>query len=532
MSNIRYRNKLDLDESEQVLNQPSSNIDDKSERKFEKLVPDEASERKFKKIAFIVLSALSLLTRFYNISEGNFVLYIFILNTRWDEAHFGKFGSHYLKRDFYFDVHPPLGKMLVGVAGLLSGYDGSFEFKSGTPYPETLNYVGMRSFLAVFGVLAVPFAYLTATEMRLSQRASIFVGLCVLLGKNRLTLDNGLIGISRLILLDSMLIFFTILTTYFLAAFYNRKSFTKSWWKNLFGLGASIGCVASVKWVGFFVTALVGLHSIQDIWENWGNLKMSIKQNIRHFSARALFLIFLPISIYLLSFFIHFKVLHRSGPGDAQMSSLFQAGLIGNDLHNNPLEVAYGSVVTLKNLGMSGGLLHSHIQTYPEGSMQQQITTYHHKDSNNQWKIIPVKSAASFDYSQEVRFLQDGDELRMLHNSTFRCLHSHPVNAPVTAGDYEVSGYGNEDLEDPNDDWIVEIVEDLTEDSVSVVRSLTTRFRLRHKFLGCHLKVTGNSLPEWGFKQGEVVCAKKASVSDKSTWWNVESHKNDLRKPK
>ena len=38
--------------------------------------------------------------------------------------------------------------------------------------------------------------------------------------------------------------------------------------------GINIGCVVSVKWVGFFVTALVGLYTIEDLWNKFGDLKM------------------------------------------------------------------------------------------------------------------------------------------------------------------------------------------------------------------------------------------------------------------
>jgi dolichyl-phosphate-mannose-protein mannosyltransferase len=72
--------------------------------------------------------------------------------------------------------------MLVGLAGLLAGYDGSFEFKSGEAYPNEVPYVAMRVILATFGVAMVPLGWYTAVELGMSLWACHLTALMVLCG--------------------------------------------------------------------------------------------------------------------------------------------------------------------------------------------------------------------------------------------------------------------------------------------------------------------------------------------------------------
>ncbi|KAI8917124.1 Dolichyl-phosphate-mannose-protein mannosyltransferase-domain-containing protein [Powellomyces hirtus] len=467
----------------------------------------------------LTLTFAALFTRLYKISWANFVV--------WDEAHFGKFAGHYLKRTFYFDVHPPLGKMINGLAGFVGGFNGTFEFESGHTYPPELHYPVMRIANALFGAGMVPLAYLTGIQLHLSVPAATLLATMVLC-------DVALTCISRFILLDSMLLFFTATSVFCLCRFRNLQisaPFSEDWWIWIFATGISLGAVASVKWVGLFAIALVGLHTIQELWDMLGDLKMPPARYARHWMARIAALIVTPIAVYILSFAIHFAVLNRSGPGDAQMSSLFQAGLKGNDFDQNPLELAYGSRVSLKNNGHGGGLLHSHVQRYPTGSEQQQVTCYHHKDSNNHWVITKAWGKENATSPDGVDFVQDGDVLRLVHASTGRNLHSHPVKAPITTAQNEVSCYGNATIGDANDLWKVEIVDDLFDKKTKRVKSLTTRFRLRHNLSGCLLRSHAVSLPQWGFKQAEVVCQKKGDPDSRNHMWNIEQHMHDTLPP-
>ena len=238
----------------------------------------------------------------------------------------------------------------------------------------------------------------------------------------------------------------------------------------------------------------------------------------------------LPFLVYAACFKMHFMVLNRSGPGDAQMSSLFQSHLIGNDFGESPLEVAYGSKLTLKNYGYGGGLLHSHVQTFPVGSLQQQVTCYHYKDDNNNWIITPPWGADPIDIDGSIKYLMDGDVIRLVHAPTTRNLHSHAIAAPVTKENYEVAGYGNQTIGDENDHWVVEILDDThrsKKERDGRIHSLTTRMRFRHQTLNCYLRAANAVLPQWGFKQIEVSCIKENDPKDVHTYWNVESHWNE-----
>jgi dolichyl-phosphate-mannose-protein mannosyltransferase len=76
---------------------------------------------------------------------------------------FGGFASKYIKGRFFMDVHPPLAKLLITLAGWLGGFDGNFDFKDiGKDYLEPkVPYVTMRMLPAILGILTIPTMFLT-----------------------------------------------------------------------------------------------------------------------------------------------------------------------------------------------------------------------------------------------------------------------------------------------------------------------------------------------------------------------------------
>ena len=190
-------------------------------------------------------------------------------------------------------------------------------------------YVTMRFFPAMLGLALIPLTFFTLLALRMSLATA-------LLGSLLITFDNALIAQSRLILLDSYLVFFTALTIYFWVRFANLdaegRAFTRKWWQYLILTGLALGAAFSCKWVGLFTIATIGLGTLRQLWLLLGNLKVTPRMWIKHFAARTIGLIVVPTLFYMAMFQIHFLVLNRSGDGDGFMSSEFQHTLIGHGM--------------------------------------------------------------------------------------------------------------------------------------------------------------------------------------------------------
>ncbi|KAJ8594803.1 hypothetical protein M405DRAFT_857787 [Rhizopogon salebrosus TDB-379] len=193
--------------------------------------------------------------------------------------------------------------------------------------------------------------------------------------------------ISRHILLDSPLVFFTALTTFFFVGFSNvdkKEPFTEHRWTWLILTGLSLGAVVSCKWVDLF----------------------TLRRLCKDVAA-----------------FRHSEKFRR---GDAFMSSGFRQTL-GHGMRDTYADVVFDSEITIRHLKTQGGYLHSHTHKYSGGSGQQQITLYHHGDEKNPWRVL---NAAVDDYEQcdcehkPIVQIEHGTRIKLRHVVTDKAMSS------------------------------------------------------------------------------------------------------------
>merc|ERR1712038_1269650 len=302
------------------------------------------------------LLILGLITRIVRLDTPKHVVF--------DEMHYGKYASLYLKNTFFFDSNPPLGKMLIALAGYWAGFDGKFSFdKIGQEYSENVPLWHLRFLPALAGSLITPTVYLLVTELGLSPYAGALAGLMVVF-------DTAILAQSRFILMESMMIFLGLSSLLCVLKFrkISHQPFTPAWftWLSLSGLLSA--CAFCVKYIGIYTGFLVTFLLVQDFWRLLPNKALTDRQLLADFSTRVAVLTILPSLLYLSLFSLHFSLLTKAGTHDALMTSQFQASLeggLGSIIRGQPGVIAHGSQVTLRHTHGKTCWLHSHEHVYP-----------------------------------------------------------------------------------------------------------------------------------------------------------------------
>ncbi len=433
--------------------------------------------------------------------------------------HYGKYALMYLRRTFFFDSNPPLGKMLVALSARVAGYEwggggdgaeggGDDQEKSlgffdriGTPYPNSVPVFAMRLVPALSGSALAPIAYMILCELGVSPGAGLLAGTLMLMGRSFFLFfldvcrcpicgmhmhdfwvlsaqfvpvfctDTALLAQSRFILLEPIMLLFSMLSVLSVLRFrrHQRRPFSPRWWGWIFAAASFMGMAFCVKYLAIYSCWLCCLILSADFWRRrLRDRSLSAWRLTAEAASQCAVLCLLPAAIYVGAFRLHLSLLTRAGSHDSLMTSAFQASLeggLGSIVRGQPAEVAHGSQITLRHTHGKTCWLHSHEHVYPVryedgrgSSHQQQVSCYGYKDVNNWW-IVKRPDREDLAVHDPVDVVSDGDTIQLVHGMTHRALNSHDVAAPMSPHNQEISCYIDYNISMASENlWKVDIV--------------------------------------------------------------------------
>jgi dolichyl-phosphate-mannose--protein O-mannosyl transferase len=231
-------------------------------------------------------------------------------NLYWDENYYLTSSQKYINHVFFFEAHPPLGKMLIAAGEVLLHPNDNVNTSSFTSIdyikdlPSGYSFKGVRFFPVLLAslcpILIFFILYLISNNSLLSFCCSLLY-----------IFDNALVVHFRGAMLDSAQIFFILLSIIvFLIAFKRKEKVPLS---DYLFLGIAIGLAASVK---FNSVIMLLLPVFLFLKVNYSLILKIISSHksalfrelaLRLFSSVAIFSIGL-LSIMLLVFYIHFSL--------------------------------------------------------------------------------------------------------------------------------------------------------------------------------------------------------------------------------
>jgi len=252
-----------------------------------------------------------------------------------DEVHFGKFVSAYFTHQYYFDIHPPLGKLIIAGFANIFGFRPEFSFANIGEKINGGSIFILRFMPALFGVLLVAIIYQLILAVGLSKKYAFLGGWLVLF-------DNALLVQSKFVLVDIFLLAFGFTGLYLFILSKKVKPTKKS--LIFFILAAFFSALAfSVKWTAFSFLGIIVISVVIDFFRNFKFKKLLLQLSL---------LLSISFFVYFSIFLVHFKLLYKSGPGDAFMGQDFQATLLGDKTNKTETHYSVWNKFIELNLAM------------------------------------------------------------------------------------------------------------------------------------------------------------------------------------
>lgn len=466
----------------------------------------------------MVLFVIGMVIRLYDIGNPG--------TASFGEKRYCQLVKQYFEKEFFVDIHPPLGKLIYFWIARISGWDGSLSVHElRDKFGESFPYIAMRLFLALCGVFSVIGTYYIL-------RVSLCRRLVALFGTFLVLFENSLITQSRFLLLDSPLIASITYTIAMYLTFQKSTPFSRTWKFYLVFTGVGLGISVSIKLAGLFVFAWIGVLTVFQLWDYLGDLEVLLFQLGKHIFYRILCLILVPITIYLSIFNLHFRMQTEPTPELGEFSPRFKVAFKDSGyLTERPAAVVSGSKVTLKHNNLEK-YLHSHNYHYLSGTQEQQVSLYGANfNSDNEWILVSAKENLE-ESTQHLKAITQGEEVRLLHKNTGKYLHVLDVRPPLSEYDYtyETSCSTTDNNDDNSYLFRVRIVRTKVPVDTNLplikLRATQTLFQLVNRNNNCHLISHPRKLPSWGFRQNEVLCIEGPTMPN--SLWYVEENSHPL----
>lgn len=390
----------------------------------------------------------------------------------------------YKKGKFYLGPLPPLGYQLYSLL------------------PN--NVAILRKASLCFASATLFLLYLT---LRRTNANAVFALLCVISVGYLPTFQREGSSIS----VETLQWFFLAMSIFSWQSLKCARPLRRTWVFHFFVLAIALGLGACTKFIGVFTWVWICILSFYSFWQILGDVKLTTRQLLGYSACQVFFLGVVPLIIFTSSYTLQLNNWQIDTPSfSTYMSSDFKSFLRGP--LEQPKQLYYGSIITMRHMESLGGYLHSHNYTYKTGSQQQQVTLVQlEDDSNNEWII--EHRIASFNNDSRARVVQDLDRVKLRHRSTGKLLRASSAKPPVSEQEYdsEVSCTGDIDYQGDSDEtWTINAINGAVKDPIEPSKAVVKFTNQGHR---CVMISHDIRLPEWAFNQQEVLCLDPATQS-------------------